>query len=355
VSAGGNATVIAGAYPYDVDPLPDQATLVRLHLNPLLIGLAVDAAGNVYFPELDGDLHQRIDKVTPAGTMSALNTPPTLPTGGAFTVQAVAVAPNQQIYFSTFTQVYRLEAGSGVTLIAGAPGFPSNVGDNGPAIAARISNPSSLAFDPSGNLYITEPFDNPVRKVSPGGTITTFAGTGQAGYSGDGGPAASAKLSTPVDVKTDAGGNVYIADLTASVVRKVTPNGVINTVAGNGTKGFSGDGGSARGAQLSGAAAIALDPSGNLFIADHPSAASTISPATDNNRIRMVDTTNVITTIAGPAPGYGGEGILSIGSAAGGPVALATDAQGNLYVNDSSTQRVRQLTPAILKSRACCR
>lgn len=340
----GNASVIAGAYPYGIDPSPDQATHVRLHLNPLLIGLAVDSVGNIYFPELDGDLVQRIDKVTPAGAMSALNTPAKLPTNGDFTVQAVAVGPNSVIYFSTFTQVYRLESNGTVTLIAGAPGFPSAVGDGGPATLAKISNPSSLVFDAAGNLYITEPFDSRVRKVTPQGTITTFAGTGHAGYSGDGGPAFSALLSTPVDVKTDSGGNVFIADLTASVVRKVSPGGIITTVAGTGTKGFSGDGGPATQATLSGAAAIAVDPAGNLFIADRPSAASTISPATDNNRIRMVNTAGVISTIAGPQPGYNGEGIASTAAAVGGPVALVTDAQGNVYVNESSTQRIRKLT-----------
>ena len=228
-------TVIATGYPFAVDPLPKPANSVRLHMNPLLMGLAVDAGGNVYFPELDGNLFQRIDKVTPGGTMSAVSAPVKLPTGGQFTVQAVAFSPTGALYFSTFTQVYRLDSGA-VTLIAGAPGFPQNVGDGGPATAARISNPSSLAFDHSGNLYITEPFDSRVRKVTPQGTITTFAGTGHAGYTGDGGNAASAKLSTPVDVKTDIHGNVYIADLTASVVRKVNTSGLITTVAGNGTK-----------------------------------------------------------------------------------------------------------------------
>jgi hypothetical protein len=160
-------------------------------------------------------------------------------------------------------------------------------------------------------------------------------------------------------VKTDNNGNVFIADLTASVVRKVATNGIITTVAGKGTKGFSGDGGPATQATLSGAAAIAVDPSGNLFIADHPSAASTISPANDNNRIRMVSTSGVITTLAGPAPGYNGEGVAAVAAAMGDPVALATDAQGNVYVNESGTQRIRKLTPVANpvqnKRRACCK
>jgi hypothetical protein len=151
---------------------------------------------------------------------------------------------------------------------------------------------------------------------------------------------------------------VLHADLTASVVRKVTPGGIISTVAGSGNKGFTGDGGPATQARLSGAAAIAIDSSGNLFIADRPSAASTISPAEDNNRIRMVNPAGVITTIAGPLPGYDGEGVPSTRAAMGGPVALATDAQGNLYVNESSSQRIRKLTPAVYeapgKPRLCC-
>jgi uncharacterized protein (TIGR03437 family) len=154
-----------------------------------------------------------------------------------------------------------------------------------------------------------------------------------------------------VDVKVDSHGNVYIADLTASVVRKVNAaTGIITTVAGKGTKGFSGDGGPATKAELSGAAAIALDPAGNLFIADRPSAASTISPATDNHRIRMVNTSGVISTIAGPTRGYNGEGVQSQLASLGGPVALASDAQGNIYVDEPDSQRIRKLSPAPLAS-----
>ncbi len=347
-SANGSTDPIAGAYPYDVDALPASATSVHLQLNPLLIGLAVDANNNVYFPELDGDLTERIDQLAPDGTLSALSTPARLPTGGAFSVQAIAVSPSGSIYFSTFTQVYRADGNRVATLIAGAPGFPPALGDGGPATAAKLSNPSGLAFDQKGYLYITEPFDSRVRKVDMGNNIiTTFAGTGQAGYTGDDGPASAAKLSTPVDVKVGSDGNVYIADLTAAVVRKVDNKSlIITTVAGKGTQGFSGDGALATKAELSGAAAIALDPAGNLFIADRPSAASTISPFPDNNRIRMVDTDGMISTLAGPTPGYNGEGIQSQLAAMGGPVALAADAQGNIYIDEATSQRIRKLTPA---------
>ncbi|MGH9423988.1 MAG: hypothetical protein ACRD3J_28690, partial [Thermoanaerobaculia bacterium] len=343
---GGNTTVIAGAYPYDVDPLPRSAASVRLHLNSVDSGIAVDSAGNVYFPELDNDLFERIDKVSPSGTISVVPTPAKLPgTNIDFSAGALAINASGLIYFSTFSQVYRIESNGTVTLVAGGPGFPSNLGDGGPATAAKVTNPTGLAFDQAGNLYIAEPFASRVRQVTPGGTITTFAGTGQGGYSGDNGPATSAKLAAPVDVKVDKNGNVFIADVSAAVVRKVTPSGIITTVAGNGTHGLSGDGGPANQAELSGPAAIAIDSSGNLFISDRNQAGGTFVPTPDNNRIRMVNPAGTITTIAGPLQGYNGEGIISRFSAIGGPGALAVDAQGNIYVAEASTERVRKLTP----------
>lgn len=134
----------------------------------------------------------------------------------------------------------------------------------------------------------------------------------------------------------------YFTDDSNQRIREITTSGLVFTVAGNGNCGTTTAGVKA---SLSVAcAAIALDPAGNLFIADRPSAASTISPAADNNRIRMVNTSGIISTIAGPQPGYNGEAISSTAAALGGPVALATDAQGNLYVNESSTQRIRKFT-----------
>ncbi|MEO5925689.1 MAG: hypothetical protein ABIR70_17845 [Bryobacteraceae bacterium] len=340
----GTSTTIAGAIPGGSDALPAPATSVRLHLTAVDSGIAVDAEGNVYFAELDNNLFQRIDKVTPTGTMSAMQTPLKFPNGIDFTAGAVAFSPAGVLHFSTFSQVYRLEANGSVTLVAGANGFPTNLGDGGPAVAAKITSPVGLAFDSLGNLYIAEAFSSRVRKVTPQGVISTFAGTGFAGYSGDGGLPTLAKLAAPVDVEVDSAGNVYIADVSAAVVRKVAPNGIITTVAGNGTHGFSGDGGLATKAMLSGAAAIALDPSGNLFIADRSQAGGTFIATPDNNRIRMVNTNGIISTISGSFPGYNGEGLLSSSAASGGPVALATDARGNLYVAEASTERVRVLT-----------
>ena len=137
--------------------------------------------------------------------------------------------------------------------------------DGGQATNAQIS-PGGVTVDSAGNLYISEPRLNRVRKVSPSGIVTTLAGTGVAGYSGDGGPAASASLSAPTGVALDSADNLYIADLGNYRVRKVSPDGIITTVAGNGTLGLSGDGGPATSAQLR-SVAVAVDPVGNLYIA----------------------------------------------------------------------------------------
>ena len=131
-----------------------------------------------------------------------------------------------------------------------------------------LYTPSGVAVDTAGNLFIADPSNNRVRKVTPGGVISTVAGNGTAGFSGDGGPATSAQLNYPTGVAVDAAGNLFIADEANNRVRKVTPGGVISTVAGNGTQGYSGDGGPATSAQLYYPYGVAVDAAGNLFIAD---------------------------------------------------------------------------------------
>lgn len=162
-----------------------------------------------------------------------------------------------------------------ITTVAGRPGVAANIsipsGDGGPATSATLRLPSSVAFDSEGNMYITELGYERVRKVDTSGIITTVAGssTGQLGYSGDGGPATSALLNRPVDVAVDSAGNLYIAEIFNHVVRKVdATTGIISTVAGTGAAGFSGDGGPATSAQLNTPYSIDFDGSGNLYIAD---------------------------------------------------------------------------------------
>ena len=158
----------------------------------------------------------------------------------------------------------------------GAAGF---LGDNGPALAAQFNAPYGLVFDKAGNLYIGDAGNNRIRKITPQGIITTIAGTGVSGFTGDGGSALQANLSFPRSLAIDANGNLYVTQ-GAIRVRKITPAGIISTIAGNGNNGFSGDGGPATGAALNNIKSIAVDANGNLYIADQ-----------DNRRVRKVQGT----------------------------------------------------------------
>src|SRR5579859_6044781 len=175
-----------------------------------------------------------------------------------------------------------------ITTVAGN-GTQGFSGDGGPAASAWVA-PSGVAVDASGNLFIADAFNNRIREVSASGIITTVAGNGTAGFSGDGGPAVSASLNSPEGVAVDAFGNLFIVDSGNSRIRKVSASGIVTTAAGNGNGSFAsspGDGGPATSAPLT-PAGVAVDASGNIFIAD-----------TGNNRIRKVSAAGMITTVAG--------------------------------------------------------
>jgi len=169
-----------------------------------------------------------------------------------------------------------------------AGGGPCCSGDGGPATSAWLDYPQGITLDAAGNLYIADQYHYSIRKVSTSQIISTVAGNGSEGFSGDGGPATSAQLAEPQDVAVDSAGNFYIADMADQRIRKVGTDGTMSTVAGTGVQGYSGDGGAATAAQLSCPYGIAVDSAGNLYIAD-----------SCNNRIRQVSTAGTITTIAG--------------------------------------------------------
>lgn len=209
-------------------------------------------------------------------------------------------------------------------------------GDGGQAINANINNPMGMALDIQGNLYIADTYNQRVRMVdATTGIITTIAGNGIAGFSGDNGLATAAKLNYPVDVVLDAQGNIYISDNGNCRIRKVTvATGIITTVAGNGLTGFSGDGGAATAARIYWPQKITLDPQGHLFIADY-----------QNNRIRRVDAgTGIITTFAGTgSAGFSGDGGAPSSAQLNGPSGVAFDAQGNLFIVDMNNNRIRKV------------
>jgi sugar lactone lactonase YvrE len=235
-----------------------------------------------------------------------------------------------RLYFADLSgnQVFRLpNSGGAVTLIAGT-GTAGSTGDGGAAASAALSQPSDVALDGAGNLYIADYGNNRVRMVSAAtGIITTVAGNGTSGFSGDNGPATSAELNGPTGLALDGAGNLYIADQYNYVIRKVTAaTGVITTAAGNGTQGFSGDGGPATSAQLKRPYGVAVDGAGNLYIADK-----------NNNRIRMVSASSGhISTVAGNGDSSdSGDGGLATQAGLFGPLGVAVDAAGNLAIVDS--------------------
>jgi trimeric autotransporter adhesin len=310
------------------------ATSAQLYLGPapsaLAGGVAVDSAGNLYIADTNNN---RVRKVS----------------GGVITT----VAGN------------------------GTAGYS---GDNGPATGAQLDQPSCVAVDAAGNLYIADTLNYRIREVS-GGVITTVAGNGIYGFSGDNGPATNAEFDYPYGIAVDSAGNLYFADVGNMRIRKVSngvittvatteglypggvavdsagnlyiadtgnnlirevSNGVITTVAGApppngaGAGGFSGDGGPATSAQLNAPFGVAVDSAGNLYIAD-----------TENFRIRKVSG-GVITTIAGngPPPGFSGDGGPATSAQLNEPLGVAVDSAGNVYVGDVDNNRVRLLTPS---------
>jgi uncharacterized protein (TIGR03437 family) len=261
-----------------------------------------------------------------------------------------------------------------ITTIVGSPGNPGFAGDSGSAVGSQLNFPFGLAVDKSGSIYIADGLNNRVRKVS-GGVITTVAGNGTAGFTGDNASATSAELSNPTGVAVDSSGNLYIADSGNNVVRKVA-NGTITTFAGSNSvgAGYSGDGGTATGAQLNNPVGVAVDASGNVYIADagnnvvrqvfggniitaavgftHPDGVAVDS----SGNLYVADTVarrivkyfaGVYTTVAGTGqPAFAGDDGPGTQAALNAPMGLAVDASGNVYIADTLNGRIRKLTPS---------
>jgi len=237
-------------------------------------------------------------------------------------VAGVAVDAQGNVYAADSGNniVIRISLDGVLTIVAGN-GLQGYSGDGGPATSASLCQPAAVAVDSAGNLYIADTENNRIRKVS-GGTITTVAGNGAYGFSGDGGPATSASLNYPPGVVVDSVGNLYIADSGNNRIRKVS-GGTITTVAGDGVDRFSGDGGPATSASLSKPYGVASDSAGNLYIAD-----------SGNNRIRKVSDGMITTVAFGPATS----------ASLYAPYGVAVDPVGNLYIADSGNNRIRKVS-----------
>jgi sugar lactone lactonase YvrE len=228
----------------------------------------------------------------------------------------------------------RMIANGIITTIAGT-GFAGYSGDNGPATSAQLSGPRGIAIDAAGNILISDFSNTRLRMISKKtGVITTIAGTGVYGYSGDHGPATSAQLNGPSGIAIDATGNILITDLFNFRVRMIS-NGIITTIAGTGVQGYSGDNGPATSAQLYNPNGIAIDLSGNILITD-----------AGNNRLRMVvKASGYIITIAGTGvAGYNGDNINALSAQLNYPRIVAVDASGNIIFSDHLNNKVRMVS-----------
>lgn len=287
ISTSGIITTIAGtsATGYFGDGGP--ATAAKF-LNPY--GLAVDASGNLLIADFGNHVIRRINSSGIISTIAGVGAPGFGGDGGPATsahlYRPAGVATNStgNIYISDtwYSLIRKVSAGGTITRYGGDGVMPTAgyAGDGGPATAAgaKLNTPFSVQLDVTGNLFIADAFNHVIRKINTTtGIITTVAGNGTPGYSGDGGPATSAKLDGPHDIAFDAAGNMYISDRANDVIRMVNTSGIISTVAGTGVAGFSGDNGPANMAKLNAPYAIEVDNAGNLLIAD-----------LDNNRIRKV-------------------------------------------------------------------
>lgn len=216
------------------------------------------------------------------------------------------------------------------------------VGDGGAAAMAQVAQPEGLAIDSGGNLYIADAANHRVRMVSPAGVITTVAGNGHPGFSGDGGPASQSQLNQPYGLSADAQGNLYIADLGNQRIRRVGPDGIITTVAGNGESGSSGDGGAATSAQMLSPRNLAVDPAGNIYVSEFA-----------GHRVRRITTDGILATIAGTGvAGFSGDGGPATAAQLAFPAGLALDPAGALYIADTTNFRVRKVKDGLISTTA---
>ena len=260
---------------------------------------------------------------------------------GGIATQAMIYIPRQiavdakgVVYFadSYNGRVRKIDQNGMITTVAGC-GRYGDAGDGGPALEAELAVPVGIALDSFGNLFISDNDSNRVRKVDPSGIITTVAGNGVPGYAGDGGPATEAQLKSPLGIAVDTVGNLYIADLGNSRIRKVDPSGLIDTIAGGGSSGLLGDGGPAVSASLASPCNVAVDTSGNLYFTDSMA-----------NRLRKVDPSGTITTVAGSGKmGFSGDGFPATEARLNGPLSISVSASGNIYLGDSTNYRIRMI------------
>ena len=384
-------TTVAGSGAPDAVGDGSPATAAALYAPG---GVAVDAAGDVFIADTG---NHRIREINPQGVITTLTADVKAPTGLA--VDALGdlfiadTGDNRvlEMYIDPTTRVVSTSSAIGIVAGTGAAGYS---GDGALATAATLDAPKGVAVDDAGDLFIADAGNNRVRQVAVNQTINTIAGTGVARLSGDGGPATAAALSEPEGIAVDAAGDLFIADTSANVIREVSPSGIITTVAGDGVAGFSGDGGPATRAELSDPTAVAVDSAGDLYIADFgnnrvrmvspsgiittiagngqlgdggdggPATAAPVDGPLDialdqagdlflvdpfDGLVREVTTTGLIQTVAGSlttTPGANGDGGPATAATLTLPTGIAVDAFGDLFIANYGGDRIRAVNAA---------
>lgn len=301
------------------------------------VGLAIAPDGTLYYSELLG---HRIGKISPDGTASLVagnGVASCCVDGGPATdgrlsfPNTIAFAPDGAlIIVDGSSQKIRRVFNGTITSIAGLRFDPGFSGDGGPATEARLQYPWGIAIDPSGNIFIADRENHRIRRIDTKGIITTFAGNGRAGFSGDGGPATAASLNTPHALALTPAGDLLIADFSNNRIRAVSPAGIIRTWAGNGKADYTGDGGPAIAAAMDSPISLTVDSRGNTYVAHAFSV------------VRRIALDGTISTVAGADfDGFSGDGGPPLSAALDGPFGLAVDRAGNLYIADSFNNRIR--------------
>ena len=312
-----------------------QATAASLALPA---GVAFDSVGNLYLADLNNHIIREVNIAGISITVAGTGEQGFSGDGGAATSAlldspaGVAVDGAGNIYIAD-TRNHRIRKVSGgtITTIAGT-GVAGFSGDNGPAVSATLNNPTALVLDSNGNLYIADTDNHRIRKIT-GTAISTVAGSGEQFFSGDGAAATAAGLDSPNGVAVDGAGNIYIADTRNQLIRVVNTSGAISTLAGSGTKAYAGDGGTAASASLARPRGLSVDAQGNIYFAD-----------SDNNTIRLIANTGTITTAAGNgSQGFAGEGGAATSAILDTPRAPAVQTTGVLALSDTNNNLIREI------------
>jgi sugar lactone lactonase YvrE len=312
--------------------------------NEQAVGLAMDAAGNLYFSDSNSNRVRRIDTSGIVTTIAGTGATGFSGDGGPATQAALHgpagldVDSNGNLYIADWfnSRIRKVDLATGIITTAVGTGAHGFSGDGGPATSAAVNMPTAIAAGPGGELYIADSYNNRIRKVAANGIITTIAGTGRDGYFGDGGPATMAWFSTPYDVDTAADGSLLITDAYNNRIRRIAPDGTINTIAGTGVQGFAGDGLPAIAAALYLPTAAAAAPDGSVFIGD-----------LGNLRVRQVSPTGTITSVAGNGTvGQSGDGGPAVDAQMNGTFNVDVDNAGNVYAVDEGNNTVRKIDTA---------